>query len=812
MRHYLVLISALSVILYVPASATILNVPADYSTIQDGINASSDGDTVLVQPGGYFENLNYNGHNVVVGSLFITTGNEQYINTTLIDGDADGAVATFINGENRTAVLAGFTIRNGRYEHGGGIYCHNSSPAIWKNRIINNVATQNGGGIYCVYSNMAIIDNYIANNSTDAESGAYNKGGGIYAWGSDPLIEGNTITNNTALSDGGGICSSLASARIINNIITNNTSGTYGGGIYGYDLCSVICNNVITGNHTGKWGGGIGLLRNCNPLIINNTICDNSSDQYGGAIYMRISSNHVEAHNNILWDNSADSSGDEISIYSGTINVSYTDIEGGWEGEGNIDIDPMFVSPNNNNYHLMSTECGNPSQSPCIDAGHPDIEDSLLDCDFGLGTSSSDLGAYGGGRRRNRVINVPDDFTSIQEAIDFSWNGDTVLVSEGTYSENIRFRGHNIILTSRYLVTGDTSFISSTIIDCMLLTNSIITIDNYEDSTATVCGFTLQYGIPQDNIGGAIDCYDADPVICHNIFKNNWASGSNLRGGRGGAIRCSSSSAKIRENIMFDNRADYGGAIYCSDATPIISHNLIYNNNADSSGGAIFCTGSSPILINNDFVGNAAQWGGGIFSGNNSIPVLINNILWADSAFYENSEIFIDSLASIEINYCDIQDTVWPGQGNISADPLFIDQENGDFHLLVNSPCIDAGDPDSPFDPDTTRADIGAFYYDHTVAIADDISELPLEFNLLPNYPNPFNNSTAIKYALPEKSPAKLEIYNLLGQRITTIVNDYQPAGRYSVIWDASGYASGLYFARLTSSGHTAEIKMLLVK
>ena len=103
--------------------ATIINVPVPYTTIQDGINAATNSDTVLVQPATYFENINYNGKLITVGSLFLTTWDTTYISSTIIDGFSIGSVVTFTNNENSSAILCGFTITNGSANYGGGIHC-----------------------------------------------------------------------------------------------------------------------------------------------------------------------------------------------------------------------------------------------------------------------------------------------------------------------------------------------------------------------------------------------------------------------------------------------------------------------------------------------------------------------------------------------------------------------------------------------------------------------------------------------------------------------------------------------------------------
>ncbi len=128
-----VLLTLLVLMLFLPASATIINVPADQPNIQAGINASSNGDTVRVASGTYVENIDFSGKNIVVGSWFLDDGDPSYISSTIIDGGASGSVVTFENGEDNTAIITGFTIQNGLASGGGGIYCSASSPTISHN-------------------------------------------------------------------------------------------------------------------------------------------------------------------------------------------------------------------------------------------------------------------------------------------------------------------------------------------------------------------------------------------------------------------------------------------------------------------------------------------------------------------------------------------------------------------------------------------------------------------------------------------------------------------------------------------------------
>ncbi|MBT5420561.1 MAG: hypothetical protein HOK80_06690, partial [Candidatus Cloacimonetes bacterium] len=166
----------------------------NFTTIQEGINASVDSDTILVYPGTYFENVNYNGKSITVASLFLTTQNEDYINQTIIDGNQNGSCVRMISGEDSTTVICGFTISNGSgtlhvYDYlGGGLYIVNSQPTIKKCIIKNNNANA-GGGIYCIGSQIELVGVSIHNNHS------YASGGGIFLHNSEINFNSEILCN-----------------------------------------------------------------------------------------------------------------------------------------------------------------------------------------------------------------------------------------------------------------------------------------------------------------------------------------------------------------------------------------------------------------------------------------------------------------------------------------------------------------------------------------------------------------------------------------------------------------------------------------
>ncbi|HUT28222.1 MAG TPA: choice-of-anchor Q domain-containing protein [Sedimentisphaerales bacterium] len=292
-------------------AATTRLVPEEYGTIQAAIAASDDGDTVVVAPGRYHENISFLGKAVTLRST--DPNNRDIVAATIIDGGGAGSVVNFMNGERTVSLLDGLTITNGNAVKGGGIYCAFAGPTITN----------------CI----------ITGNSAE-------KGGGIYRCNGGP-IRNCIITGNRA-EKGGGLYD--CDAAVLNCIITDN-SADYGGGLCG---CNGTVRNCLIARNRADKDGGSG-LHEMQGEIINCTIASNAGN--AGAGMHRCSSRSIR--NCVIWGNLPAELGRSTS-------PTYSCVRGGADGAGNISDDPRFADPDANDYHLRP-------DSPCINTGAPDF-------------------------------------------------------------------------------------------------------------------------------------------------------------------------------------------------------------------------------------------------------------------------------------------------------------------------------------------------------------------------------------------------------------------------------------------------------
>ena len=309
-RVFIVVITLMLVARTAHATTWYVHPDSTFNCIQHCLDSCVAGDTVLVGPGVYYENI------VWPSTPRICLVSELGPDTTAIDGDSVGRVISISTGVDSITLISGFNIRNGYLtdisDCGAGIYCENSSPTITNNVIADNRVggAALGGGIACLGNSSPIItENVVSDNGGGAHDGV--RGGGIACVDSSaPVVTENTITGNYATVAGGGIyCGPNSKATITNNDIADNSTGEcmcgwIGGGIAcDYRSAPVITGNTITGNYA-NFGGGIG-CDSSEPFIDGNDITGNTG-YCGGGVYCQGSSstisNNTISNDTAVWD------------------------------------------------------------------------------------------------------------------------------------------------------------------------------------------------------------------------------------------------------------------------------------------------------------------------------------------------------------------------------------------------------------------------------------------------------------------------------------------------------------------------------
>jgi hypothetical protein len=325
------------------------------------------------------------------------------------------------------------------------------------------------------------------------------------------------------------------------------------------------------------------------------------------------------------------------------------------------------------------------------------------------------------------VIHVPSEYSTIQAGINASINGDTVLVAPGTYSVTLDFNGRLISLLS---VSGP----NATILENHTPGMPAVAFHNGETNSALLKGFTLD----GDSTYWGIECVSSSPTIYGNIIRSfqvgikGTGSGCIIRRNTitlcnhtispqyGGAIEWDGSvQGIIDSNIIYNNFAHIAGGINLGGCSNIsIRWNVFYLNRSWQTGCMNFSNCSHIDIYNNTITNHSYHHDYGTIaaSGSNNIKV-VNNIISHNNAYGIYS--FYDHYQF----YCDYNDFYQNSDGNfynlIAADsnlyddPLYLDVSENNFNIAVLSPCVNSGDPTTLLDPDGTRADMGALYFDH---------------------------------------------------------------------------------------------------
>jgi hypothetical protein len=351
MKTIRITISIVLLFFSVNAFSTIILVPTTYTSIQAALNAASLGDTVLVSPGIYYENIIWPQ---IQGIKLLSAGDSA---NTFIDANHIGRPITFTGqvSLDTTTIIKGFTIRNGNVSSspafGGGIYLKNSSIILLNLHICNNNLTHLsdsvfGGGIFCINSSPLIFNTSIDHNSI---SGSRACGGGIACYKSSPVIKFCLVNFNKIHSDtwsyGGGIYLDdesnplIIQCEINYNFLGDNASWVCGGGFYAANQSSPVIKNVIVksngmGNHAGWYYGGGIFIQVCKNVILENLVIDSNYTgngvgngwNSGAGIYFeknfispdtirsKIMLTNVKIINNILGDSCSHYFGGGISV------------------------------------------------------------------------------------------------------------------------------------------------------------------------------------------------------------------------------------------------------------------------------------------------------------------------------------------------------------------------------------------------------------------------------------------------------------------------------------------------------------------
>ncbi|MHC4740679.1 MAG: right-handed parallel beta-helix repeat-containing protein [Planctomycetota bacterium] len=698
-------------------------------------------------------NCSFSGNSAEEGAgMYSYHGSPTLTDCTFSDNEADGRGGGMYS-DNAELTLDDCTFSQNRSgDSGGGVYAWKSILRTTDCTFSDNEAAKSGGGM----RNSACQSGSVT-NCTFSLNSAGTDGGGMFNLESSLDLTDCAFSDNQAAGDGGGMYNEAMTYLGLDSCTFSRNSANVGGGmqnennssptmtdcIFSYNegtlrgggmhnegnSCPILIRCVFGGNTTPYYGAAVDNFSNsdpdfinclfvrndagvhggamCNdmssPTLLHCTLSENSAGSGAGAAMFNYQNSRPELTNCIVWANTPD----QISNwdYPGSdTTVTYSDVQGGYGGAGNINLDPLFAP---GGWRPSS------SASPCVDTGiNPGRDWPLTDLlgnprrvDGDLdGTATVDMGAYE--FQIGAIHNITQDhwYDSIQLAIDGANDLDEIEVGAGIYYEAINFAGKAVRLysTSGPGVTTIDGTGSFHVVQCV----------SGEEADTILEGFTITGGDANgpggdDQRGGGMYIYLSAPTVMNCNFTANTANFA------GGLFSLSADSLSLTNCTFYLNSAaiETGGLHIHSCADAVVT-NCGFISNTAPRGGGIQNAYSNTRVINCTFVGNSTDAdGAGIHNRSDSVMKVTNCILWDN----EPNQLYGDESSPTIVNYSNIQGG-WgdPGDANntnIDADPRFVDADNPDpnlwnLSLMPDSPCIDAADS-TPLIAEKVLMDLG---------------------------------------------------------------------------------------------------------
>jgi len=690
-----------------------------------------------------------------------------------------------------TMMMTGVTITgNECFELNGGGMMLAATDGVYDNMTItNNSCGTHGGGIWTNYSGgpESYDDGWTLINSTISGNTAARLGGGInFAW-SHPTVINCTISDNISLWGGGGINGIESGFTIKNSIIRDNYTEGDGGGIRtGAELYDgleppVIEDCIVTGNEAEGDGGGIILMDNIDAVISRTSVVNNHAAGYIGGIDVSVTTatinnvtvigntsgngggigmsggSSVDIANSIVWDNT----GEEVWNYNSSVNVIYSDIQGGYAGVGNINADPLFIDVDAGDYGLQI-------ESPCIDAGTADLDqDGVEDITDYLG-GAPDMGAF----EMVISVNPPTNITYVPQtsSVMLVWNA----VSEFyTYMVEKSLVEDFSADVEEFLVE-DNSFTDSDIqigVEYFYRVTSIL--GNEQSDPSEVISLMI---VPAPT--GLAVTIQADESVYLTWDNDDNATSYQIQRSRDPMFFGPSDFFTSTENNYTDTGLPPGIRHYYR----VSSYYGDYLSSSSQNVSALVVPAPVGVMVTVDESSVSLSWDAvDIAEVSYVIDRATDSLFTADVVEFTSTENSItDNSLEAEIEY----------------------------YYRVSAVCC--GGNSISFFSDIVSAML-------TVMDVDPTASIPDAYSLQQNYPNPFNPTTQIRYGLKENTYVSINIYNLMGKHIRSYINTVQDAGYKTILWnatDASGQPvpAGMYIYSITAGDFRQTKKMILLK